>query len=75
MTREPWIFDELKRNTTWLPTPEERVAVYRRLAVRLRDRFGDDERGKRTSMYVAGHRALCCGFPRPASEVVACRQR
>mmetsp|Transcript_26626 Transcript_26626/g.91891 ORF Transcript_26626/g.91891 Transcript_26626/m.91891 type:complete len:450 (-) Transcript_26626:26-1375(-) len=47
----PWIFDDIKRGTTWCPTAEERVAVYWRLACLFKEHFGDDAVGWRSVEY------------------------
>jgi tRNA-dihydrouridine synthase 3 len=47
---KPWIFRELKEGRPWLPTAEERIAVYARLVVLMREYFGSDERGERRIM-------------------------
>jgi tRNA-dihydrouridine synthase 3 len=44
---KPWIFRELREGRPWLPTAEERLAVYARLVALMREYFGADERGER----------------------------
>ena len=44
---KPWLFREVREGRTWLPTPEERLAVVWRLVELMRDHFGHDERGRR----------------------------
>ena len=48
---KPWLFDEFKTGRTWVPTSDERVSVYRRLAVYMREHFGDDAKGRRKAFY------------------------
>lgn len=48
---KPWIFDELRTNQTWLPTPEERARVYYRLACNFKTHFRDDAKGKQMAWY------------------------
>ncbi|GMH87030.1 hypothetical protein TrVE_jg13491 [Triparma verrucosa] len=43
----PWIFDE----NGWEPDAAQRVNIYRRLAVYMKEHFGDDARGKRMASY------------------------
>ncbi len=47
---KPWIFQELKEKRTLCPSVSERVDIYRRLASYMLEHFGDDERGKKTSL-------------------------
>ena len=47
----PWLFDEIRSGSTWLPTAEERAAVYYELAANYRTQFGDDARGKNAAFY------------------------
>ena len=47
----PWIFQDIKANTTWLPTAEERVLVYYDLARRFQSHFGTDQKGKQMAWY------------------------
>mmetsp|Transcript_13824 Transcript_13824/g.20697 ORF Transcript_13824/g.20697 Transcript_13824/m.20697 type:complete len:462 (+) Transcript_13824:44-1429(+) len=47
----PWIFDEIKNQQTWLPSAEERIEVYYDLATRFKQHFGDDQRGRSGTMY------------------------
>lgn len=47
----PWVFEEIRTQQTWLPTAEERAAVYWRCACLFKAHFGDDERGRRAANY------------------------
>ena len=47
----PWLFDDIKNQNSWLPTAEERLEVYYSLVAGYRDTFGDDERGRKTAWY------------------------
>ncbi|HVQ24932.1 MAG TPA: tRNA-dihydrouridine synthase family protein [Planctomycetota bacterium] len=44
---KPWLFREIRESRSWLPTPEERLAVVWRLVELMREHFGYDERGRR----------------------------
>lgn len=48
---KPWIFQEFASGESWEPTASERVLVYRRLACYMKEHFGDDERGRKSSFY------------------------
>ncbi|GAB4817554.1 hypothetical protein N2152v2_004600 [Parachlorella kessleri] len=48
---KPWIFEEFRLGRELLPTTDERVGIYRRLACYMKEHFGDDERGKRKAFY------------------------
>jgi tRNA-dihydrouridine synthase 3 len=48
---KPWIFREIKEKKEWLPTTEERIAVYHRLACLMKEHFGDDARGRKRAMF------------------------
>lgn len=43
---KPWLFRELRERTSWLPSPEQRLAVLWRLVELMREHFGADERGR-----------------------------
>lgn len=47
---KPWIFKEVLEQKTWLPNPEERIAVYRRLAGHMKEHFRDDEIGRKRAL-------------------------
>jgi len=47
---KPWLFEEIDKRRTWLPTAAERVAVYHRLAGYCKEHFGDDEKGRTKAM-------------------------
>ena len=47
----PWLFDDIRNEKSWLPTAEERLEVYYSLVAGYRDTFGDDERGRKTAWY------------------------
>jgi len=46
---KPWIFKEFNENQCWLPDLQERIAIYRTLAIHMKDHFGDDEMGRKKS--------------------------
>ncbi len=48
---KPWIFKEFIEGKSYDPTPEERVAIYHRLAQYFKEQFGDDDFGKRHAFY------------------------
>ena len=45
----PWLFDDIRNEKSWLPTAEERLEVYYSLVAGYRDTFG------------AVHKSNCCG--------------
>jgi tRNA-dihydrouridine synthase 3 len=47
----PWLFDDIRNEKSWLPTAAERLEVYYSLVAGYRDTFGDDERGRKTAWY------------------------
>jgi tRNA-dihydrouridine synthase 3 len=47
---KPWLFREIREEREWLPTPRERLGVLFRLAVLMKEHFGEDERGCRRAM-------------------------
>ena len=51
---KPWIFQEFEQNKAWDPTGADRVGVYRRLAVFMKDHFmrsDHDPKGREMAMY------------------------
>ena len=67
---KPWLFREIADGETWAPTPEERVAVYRRLAVYMKEHFRDDELGRERAMrFLPWHFGFFCRYrPLPEEE-------
>ena len=47
---KPWLFREIAEDRAWEPTAEERVALYRRLAVFMKEHFRDDDKGRERTM-------------------------
>ncbi len=47
---KPWIFQELVEGREIEPTPEERTAIYRRLAGYMKEHFRDDDLGRQRAM-------------------------
>jgi tRNA-dihydrouridine synthase 3 len=53
---KPWIFEEIKSNSTKNLSPEELVAIYYRLSVYMKEHFRDDEKGiKRILNFLPWH--------------------
>lgn len=48
---KPWIFQEIKENKTLNLSAEERVAIYFKLTGYMKEHFGNDQLGKKRSMY------------------------
>lgn len=46
---KPWIFQEFNDGQTWNPGLDDRIAVYRNLALHMKDHFGDDDMGRKKS--------------------------
>ena len=46
---KPWVFQEHRDGRAWDPEVEERVGVYRTLALHMKDHFGDDVLGRRAA--------------------------
>jgi tRNA-dihydrouridine synthase 3 len=67
---KPWIFREIREGRSWLPTPEERLAVLWRFVELLRDHFGADERGRRRILgFLPWHMDFFCRYrPLPEEE-------
>ncbi len=67
---KPWLFREIKVGRTWLPTPEERLAVLWRFAELLREHFGFDDRGRRRALrFMLWHLRFFCRYvPLPEAE-------
>ncbi len=71
---KPWIFRELAEEKDWLPTPEERVEVYFRLAGYYKDYLGHDAIGiKRSHYFLSWHFKFFCRY-RPFPEQEFARQ-
>lgn len=70
---KPWVFKELKEGITWIPTPEDRVSVYRKLALYMKEHFRDDEKGKKRAMqFLPWHFSFFCRYrPLPEGEWLA----
>ncbi|MCA8957984.1 MAG: tRNA-dihydrouridine synthase family protein [Planctomycetes bacterium] len=47
---KPWLFREIAEQRAIEPTAEERVAIYRRLAVLMKEHFRDDAKGRERAM-------------------------
>ncbi len=67
---KPWIFREIHQASDELPTAEERVAIYHRLAVLMKEHFRDDDRGHRRAMqFLPWHLGMFCRYrPFPEEE-------
>ena len=67
---KPWLFQEVAESASWEPTAEERVAVYRRLAVYMKEHFRDDEMGRERAMrFLPWHFDFFCRYrPLPTAE-------
>ena len=65
---KPWLFREVAEQREWLPTAEERVAVYFRFASYLKEHFRDDEQGRERAMrFLPWHLGFFCRYrPLPA---------
>lgn len=48
---KPWIFQEYKEKRELLLTIRERIEIYRRLVMYMKEHFLDDDRGKRMAFY------------------------
>ncbi len=67
---KPWLFREIRENTTWLPAAEERLGVIWRFLAFLREHFGDDTRGRdRVLQFLTWHLDFFSRYrPLPESE-------
>lgn len=67
---KPWLFQEIERDSSWEPTPEERVSVYRRLAGYMKEHFRDDDLGRERAMrFLPWHFGFFCRYrPLPEEE-------
>lgn len=67
---KPWLFREIREGRSWLPTPEQRLAVVWRFVELLRDHFGEGERGQaRMLRFLPWHLNFFCRYrPFPESE-------
>lgn len=67
---KPWIFREVAEQKTWVPTPRERIAVYRRLAGHMKEHFRDDALGRERAMrFLPWHFGFFWRYrPLPASQ-------
>ena len=43
---KPWLFEEWRTRRELNPSAHERVAIYRRLVVMMKEHFGDDAKGR-----------------------------
>ncbi len=67
---KPWIFREIVERSTWLPTAEQRVAVYFRLTAAFKQHFREDEKGReRTMRFLPWHLDHLCRF-RPIPDEI-----
>ncbi|KAG5189933.1 hypothetical protein JKP88DRAFT_259917 [Tribonema minus] len=48
---KPWLFKECLDGKEWFPSPEERVEVYHRLSLYMKEHFGVDAKGKKKAFY------------------------
>ena len=65
---KPWIFREIEEKKAWEPSAEERLAVYRDLAQKMKEHFRDDEKGRERAMrFLPWHFEFFCRY-RPLSE-------
>ena len=67
---KPWLFREIADKQPWEPTAEERVAVYRQLAVFMKEHFRDDAKGRERAMrFLPWHFEFFCRYrPLPAAQ-------
>lgn len=67
---KPWLFQEIEDQSSWEPTAEERVGVYRRLALYMKEHFRDDELGRKRAMrFLPWHLDFFCRYrPFPEEE-------
>ena len=74
---KPWLFAEIARGESILPTATERIAIYRRLAVYMKQHFRDDAKGReRTMRFLPWHLGFFCRYrPLPESEWLAASQQ
>lgn len=65
---KPWLFREIEDDRAWEPTAEERLALYRRFAVYLKQHFRDDDKGRERAMrFLPWHLDFFCRY-RPLPE-------
>jgi tRNA-dihydrouridine synthase 3 len=65
---KPWLFREIRERRTWSPTADERIAVYHRLALCLKEHFRDDAKGRERAMrFLPWHLSFFCRY-RPLSD-------
>ncbi len=65
---KPWLFQEIRDRSTWMPTARERVDVYYRFVTYLKEHFYDDERGRKRAMrFLPWHFGFFCRY-RPLPE-------
>lgn len=67
---KPWLFREIAEGRAWDPTAEERVSLFRRLAMFMREHFRDDEKGRARAMrFLPWHFDFFCRYrPLPEGE-------
>ena len=64
---KPWIFREIAEKQAWEPDARERLGVYHDLAVKMKEHFRDDEKGKERAMrFLPWHLGFFCRY-RPLS--------
>lgn len=65
---KPWIFREIAEQKAWEPTAKERLGVYHNLAMKMKEHFRDDEKGReRTMRFLPWHFDFFCRY-RPLSD-------
>lgn len=67
---KPWLFREIEERRSWEPTPEERIAIYYKLAGFMKEHFRDDQKGRdRTMRFLPFHLGFFCRYrPLPAEQ-------
>lgn len=43
---KPWIFQEFTEEDTWNPSTQDRIRIYHMLVTFMKEKFGDDDRGR-----------------------------
>lgn len=60
---KPWIFKEHKDGASWNIDSAERIAIYRTLALHMKDHFGNDAQGKKKSWnFLPWHFEFLCRY-------------
>jgi tRNA-dihydrouridine synthase 3 len=67
---KPWIFQEIEQGKGWEPTALERIGIYHRLAMYMKEHFRDDAKGRdRTMRFLPWHLGFFWRYrPLPESE-------